>query len=62
MRMDELALAASRVLYKFTEGRETWTEYADLAEALEAVVPLLRPDAAASVAYRVKEFFERRID
>lgn len=57
--MDELALAASRVLYKFTEGREDWTEYVDLAEALDAIVPKLSASIATTVRFRVNEFFER---
>jgi hypothetical protein len=60
MKLDELALAASRVLYKFTEGKETWTEYVDLAEALDAVVPKLSASIATTVRFRVDEFFERR--
>ena len=59
--MDELALAASRVLYKYTEGRETWTEYVDLAESLESVIPQLSKVIAATVRFRVNEFFERRV-
>jgi hypothetical protein len=59
-----MLLAASMVLYKFTEGEEDWTEWDDLAQALEDDVITARNRVSTTdktvVMRRVNEFRNRQ--
>lgn len=57
--VDCLALQASLILYKFTEGRESWSEYVDLANSLQSVIPQLSQPVAETVARRIADFLSR---
>lgn len=59
--MDDLILAASRVLEKFTEGREDWTEYTDLCDAINLAACADGVDSYVQrVALRRVDDFRRR--
>ncbi len=58
--MIDLAVAASLVLWKFTEGREDWGEYIELAHQCKKVALESNDPRAAVVLRRVDEFFQRR--
>jgi hypothetical protein len=57
--VDCLALHASLILYKFTEGRESWSEYVDLANSLQSTLPQLSQPIAEIVARRIADFLSR---
>jgi hypothetical protein len=57
MKRDDLLIAAARVLYKFSEGREDWTEWDELATAIENETGGRGPYGVVS---RVSEFRKRQ--
>ena len=60
--IDNLVIAASRALYKFSEGVEDWTEWQDLAEAIEKVaVPATCHCEVIKMAQRRLEEFDERL-
>lgn len=60
MSRNILILAASKVLYKFSEGEEDWSEWDDLAIALEGEIELGDLALPDTVTSRVAEFRERQ--
>ena len=56
---DELLNIASLILYKFTENKETWTEYDTLAQALENT-PTTNPQLQIKINARTQEFRQRQ--
>jgi hypothetical protein len=56
---DELLEIASLILYKFTENKETWTEYDTLAQALENT-PTNNQQLQTKINTRTQEFRQRQ--
>jgi hypothetical protein len=57
--INELLEIASLILYKFTENKETWTEYDTLAQALENVTTT-NPELQIKITARTQEFRRRQ--
>ncbi|MHC4302205.1 MAG: hypothetical protein ACYS7Y_33515 [Planctomycetota bacterium] len=55
----DLLLAASLVLYKFSEGEEDWDEWIDLADAVEAEAAGRWGSDSVQALGRVAEFRQR---
>ena len=54
--ISDLVCASSRILWKFTEGKEDWNEWQNLRDTLEAVASILSPEDRVYVLDTVKDF------
>lgn len=57
--LDALAEASSLTLWKFTEGKEDYTEYQNLYQKLKAITKYLSEDTKQKVNARCNDYQER---
>ena len=57
--LDALADASSLTLWKFTEGKEDYTEYQHLHQKLKSVMKYLNEDTKRKVVARCNDYQER---
>lgn len=57
--ISDLITATSRILWKYSEGEEDWSEWGALRDALENIAPILSPEDREYVLDTVGDFDRR---